>query len=267
MIKIDSVKCIGCGACVEDCFLNEIELKNGVAAPKMRSCMACGHCIAVCPSKAVTLDKHDMSEVIEYSPEKMEIDPEVYLNHLKFRRTVRNFTKGPVTKKQLEMILEAGRFSPTGGNLQNVQYFVSIEEKDKFKDMLLGRLNQLGEIAKETGVNTSWYSNLWLEMYKDYKENGTDRLFFDAPVVIAVASNSSASALISAAHMETMIYSLGLGMLYSGFSVTAIGSSDEIKKYMGIKDTYDVHAVLVIGDPAVEYRNTVPRKPAKVIWK
>lgn len=267
MIKIDSIKCIGCGACVEDCFLNEIELVNGVAAPKMRSCMACGHCIAVCPSKAVTLDKHDMSEVIEYSPEKMDIDPEVYLNHLKFRRTVRNFTSGPVTKKQLDMILEAGRFSPTGGNLQNVQYVVSQKENKKLKTMIIDRLNELGEAAKASGENVSWYSNLWLEMYKDFHEEGKDGLFFNAPVAIAVASNSPQSAIIAAAHMETMVYSLGLGMLYSGFSVTAIGSSEEIQNYLELRKDYQVYAVLVIGDPAVEYCNTVPRKPLKVSWK
>jgi len=41
MIKVDQEKCIGCGACVEDCFPNDIVLKEDKAAPLNRTCIKC----------------------------------------------------------------------------------------------------------------------------------------------------------------------------------------------------------------------------------
>ena len=52
MIHIDSEKCIGCGACVADCFPEALALENGKAILK-GTCIECGHCFAVCPSDAI----------------------------------------------------------------------------------------------------------------------------------------------------------------------------------------------------------------------
>lgn len=46
MFKVDKEKCIGCGLCIKDCFVRDIELIEGKALIKNITCFKCGHCIA-----------------------------------------------------------------------------------------------------------------------------------------------------------------------------------------------------------------------------
>ncbi|MCL6458994.1 MAG: 4Fe-4S dicluster domain-containing protein, partial [Gorillibacterium sp.] len=67
MMIVDEEKCTGCGQCVKDCFLADIELIEGKARIHNVSCMKCGHCIAVCPKNAVTTNDYNMEEVKTYN--------------------------------------------------------------------------------------------------------------------------------------------------------------------------------------------------------
>ena len=207
-----------------------------------------------------------MSEVSELSQINTSVDPDVYLNHLRSRRSIRKFTNEALTEDEVRKIIEAGRYSPTGGNRQNVSYYVSRKNVSGIKNMIYEELKKLGEKAKAEGDKSAVYAGMWLKMYDEYKKNGTDRLFFDAGTVIFISSDSLQSACIAAAHMETMIYSMGLGMLYSGFTSRAVAYSEKLQDYLHLKEGYKVHAVLVVGHSNVQYERTVPRKPADVIW-
>ena len=160
MVKIDTEKCVGCGACAADCFPQELELVDGKAVPRGVNCIACGHCIAVCPTDAVTLAGYNMGEVLECASLPSRLDPQVYLNHLKTRRSIRRFRDVPVTREQLELILEAGRFSPTGGNLQNVSYTVFQKDLPALRTKLIDELKLMGDEAARAGQKISWYSDM-----------------------------------------------------------------------------------------------------------
>ena len=267
MIIFDHKKCIGCGLCVRECFPKAIKIEDKEALfLENHNCMECGHCIAVCPCNAVSIDDLDMSEVLELKNISCGIDPEIYLNHLKARRTIRSFTDKVVSTDQINMILDSGRFSPSGGNRQTVAYHVFRKKIPEFKSLIMAELKAMGDEAQITGVKDSWYSDLWLDMYDSFKTEGTDDLFFNAGTVIVVSSDSPQAAVIASAHMETMVYSLGLGLVYSGFTTRAVNHSIKLQKYLGLRDKYQVWTVLVVGYPKVKYQRTVPRKKADVIW-
>lgn len=267
MIIFDHKKCIGCGLCAQECFPKAIKIEDKKALfLENHNCMECGHCIAVCPCNAVSIDDLDMSEVLELKNISCGIAPEIYLNHLKARRTIRSFTDKVVSTDQINMILDSGRFSPSGGNRQTVAYHVFKNKIPEFKSLIMAELKAMGDEAQITGVKDSWYSDLWLDMYDSFKNEGTDDLFFNAGTVIVVSSDSPQAAAIASAHMETMVYSLGLGMLYSGFTTRAVNHSIKLQKYLGLRDKYKVWTVLVVGYPKVKYQRTVPRKKADVIW-
>lgn len=267
MIVIDSAKCVGCGSCVKDCFPGVIELKEGKAVTVSDRCMECGHCIAVCPTDAVILEGYDMSEVLDCRTVNCHIEPETYLNHLKARRSIRRFLPDAVSREDIEKIIEAGRYSPTGGNLQNVAYYVASDGLPEIRDMIYEELKRMGQEAGAAGGSHAWYGKMWLDMYDSYHSGIDDKLFFNAGTVIFVSAGTPQAGIIAAAHMETLIYSLGLGMLYSGFTARAVEHSQDIQKQLSLKEGYSVYAVLVIGHPDVRYLKTVPRKPADVIWK
>ena len=52
------------------------------------------------------------------------IKPEAILDYLKSRRSIRKFQDKPVTNKHIEMILEAGRWAPSGSNRQPWEFIV-----------------------------------------------------------------------------------------------------------------------------------------------
>ena len=136
MVSIDREKCIGCGACVKDCFPENIFFENGKAEAKGR-CMQCGHCIAVCPVNAVSITNYPQEGIEEYNKENFDISPERLLNFIKFRRSIRHYKNKPVEKEKLERIVEAGRYTPTGSNMQDVSYIVVQENLEKLKSELL----------------------------------------------------------------------------------------------------------------------------------
>lgn len=270
MIMIDESKCIGCGLCAGDCFTKDIDIIDKKAKSKRVRCIKCGHCIAVCPKNAVSLVNYPMHEVLEYEKGAFEINADQYLRSLMFRRTVRQFSKKDVEAKKIDKIIAAGRYSPTGGNLQNVSYQVIRQDVDVLRKMTLDVLYSIANLGSDEKerLNTSWYSDLWTQMYLDYHgAEKRDGLFFDAGTVILVTSKSPQNAWIAAAHMETMVYALGLGMLYSGFFTRAAAYSGAIRDFLKLAPGQEIAACLVIGYPNISYVRTVPRKEADVVWR
>lgn len=60
-VKIDSAKCIGCGACVVECPVEALDLVDGIAHVDPDKCKDNGSCVEVCPTNALSLDKQDGS--------------------------------------------------------------------------------------------------------------------------------------------------------------------------------------------------------------
>ena len=53
-VKVDKKKCSGCGACVEICPVNAIEIKKDKAVVS-DECVECGACVNQCPNEAILL--------------------------------------------------------------------------------------------------------------------------------------------------------------------------------------------------------------------
>ncbi len=53
--KVNTVKCTGCGQCIEDCPVEAITLEEGKAEVQPDVCIDCGVCVAVCPVEAIAL--------------------------------------------------------------------------------------------------------------------------------------------------------------------------------------------------------------------
>lgn len=273
MMNVDKDKCIGCGLCVKDCFVRDIELIDGKAKINNVTCFKCGHCIAVCPKGAVSTDEYSMEDVEEYNKEKFEIDADNLLNFIKFRRTIRQFKNKDVETEKISKIIEAGRFTQTGSNSQNVSYIVVREGIDELKEMALESLNGLGEnILSNLNPQTmpfKRYAQMWMNMYENYKLNptGKEKLFFNAPAIVLVVSDSPVNAALASSNMELMTNALGLGTFFSGFFVRAAQGNKKIMDYLELAQGKEIVTCMVIGYPDVKYSRTTPRKNADISWK
>lgn len=273
MMNVDKDKCIGCGLCVKDCFARDIEIVDGKAKINNVTCFKCGHCIAICPKNAVTTDEYNMEDVKNYNKEDFTVEAENLLNFIKFRRTIRHFKNKEVEVGKLSKIIEAGRFTQTGSNSQNVSYIVVRDGIEELKSMALESLKELGQnIISNLNPQTigfKRYAEMWISMYEDYKanENPKDNLFFNAPTIILVASDSQVNAALASSNMELMTNAVGLGTFFSGFFVRAAQGNKRIMDYLGLKEGQQIVTCMVIGYPDVKYLRTVPRKNPEICWK
>lgn len=271
MIQMNSEKCIGCGLCAKDCVASDLVIENGNASAKNISCIKCGHCIAVCPTNAISIDDYNMADVIDYDKETFDIEPERILNFIKFRRSIRHFKENPVETDKISKIIEAGRFTATGSNSQNVSYVVVRDHITELRSLALRSLNDTAQLAlsqQQPNPASVYYAKKFKSMYEaDLAQPGKeDSLFFHAPAVLLIVSDSPVNAALAASNMELMAVAQGLGAFYCGFFTRAAHDNQEIKKLLGLSAKQEIAVCLVLGYPDVTYLRTVPRKKADVSW-
>ncbi|MGL5312850.1 MAG: nitroreductase family protein [Peptostreptococcaceae bacterium] len=273
MINVNREKCIACELCIKDCPVRCIKLVEGKAEVDNSRCIKCGHCIAICPVRAITTDEYNMDEVKEYNNETFEVNADNLLNFIKFRRSVRNFKSIDVENDKIEKIIEAGRFTQTSTNSQDVSYIVVKDKKEELREMVLESLNTMGQnILNNLSPQTKpfeRYARMWISMYDAYKNkpDAEDRIFFNAPALILVVSKTPINGGLASTNMELMTNALGLGTFYSGFLVRASQGNDKMREFLGLKEGEQIITCMVIGYPNVKYKRTVPRKAAQITWK
>lgn len=269
---VDRDKCIGCTLCKQDCIVSDIEMIDGKSYIKNETCINCGHCIAICPVKAISSDdeeEYSMDDVIEYDKENFDIDPENLMNFMRFRRSVRLFKKQDIEEEKIDKIIQTGKFTQTGGNTQDVSYVIVKDKLQEVRKMVLETLNTRADellLDENTPKQLVTYSNMWKKMYSDFLENpdGEDRLFFKAPLLIVIKAKRVINGALAASKMELMADALGLGTYFSGFLERAVEINPKIGEFLQIGQDEELVACMVIGYSRVKYKRTVPRKDAKV---
>lgn len=278
MINISQEKCNGCGFCVRDCItFHSIALDENKKARKiLPGCNSCYHCVAICPQGAITIDDLELSEKTEYKP---SFTSEDYLDFIKNKRSIRQYRKQDIDRSKIERIIEAGRYSPTGGNRQPVHFLIIT--KDSMKQITELTLKTLKKISDDYDsgdctlnldpTTAKGYTSMWKRMHDNYFENGIDELFFDAPCLILIFGDTKRTAdpktdcVIAACNIGNMAFAEGLGFCYNGFFVRAF-QSEEVRKFLDIDLKYKLYAAMTIGYANVEYSRTVPRIEKEIIW-
>lgn len=77
------------------------------------------------------------------------IEPDVLLNFLKSRRSIRNFQDKTISEKEINMILEAGRWAPSASNRQPWKFIV-IKDRDFINK--IAKVASYGRFIKEASV-------------------------------------------------------------------------------------------------------------------
>ncbi|HBC97167.1 MAG TPA: nitroreductase [Clostridium sp.] len=272
MIKIDTEKCIGCGQCARDCFPMCIEMDGNTAKLNDNYCIKCGHCIAVCPKGAISIDEYNMRDVKKYDEKNFSVDPDNLLNFIKFRRSIRQFKDKKIEQEKIDKVIEAGRFTETGSNAQDVSYIVVRDNLKQLKDLTFENMERIAHSVLESRTAEARlyrrYAKIWIKMCRDYRQNSrNDRIFFNAPAVVVVTALSPVDAALASSNMELVADTLGLGVLFSGFFVRAANESQDIIDFLQVKKRKKIMTCMMMGYPDVRYFRTVPRKQADVIWK
>lgn len=265
MFKIDQNKCIKCKSCIKDCPTKTITFEENSVLINNDNCILCGHCYAICPIDAVISDN---------TPEELKpynISADDFLNFIKSKRSIRQFKNKSIEKEIIEKLVEAGRFTATGRNLQDVRYIAVTDEIETLRELTLKALSSFGkELLKDRENRFSKYAKLFINMYKSYnnsKETFEDRLFFNAPLVLIFVSKDLTNGVLASKNIDNMTTFMNLGGFYSGFFTKACAHNKELRDFLNLKDDEIVSACLVIGYPKISYKRGVSRKKATISWR
>lgn len=264
MVNINIEKCIGCGKCIKVCFPRNIFLENGKAKIK-RECMMCGHCLAICPVSAVTLPDYLSDNIQEYNEETFKITPENLLNFIKFRRSIRDYQQKEIEIEKLKNIVEAIRFTETGENKQGTRCIVIKNKFREFKDITWEGFKNYLENMPSNDPSLRW-KDKWFEKYQEYKEKRpeTDMFFFNASMIMLIIAEDELDGGLAASNAEKMAVAQGLGVLFSSFIKISLNHSNQINKFLGLKNKERIIACMLLGYPKNKYLRTVPRKEKKL---
>ena len=223
MLVCDDSRCIGCGQCARACYSGYLRFEEGRVILPEGLCLDCGHCLAVCPREALTLTGYEAGQVEAYDPARMSVETEKLLGAIRFKRSMRHFSKEAVMREQLEQVLTAARYSPTVGNFQTMRFAVLQTEK---MAVVRQAAKVLYEAKQKDHPETALFKMDTLRMIYEASLRDEDRLFHGAPAVIVVmdkplSAEPGANAYIAASRMELVAQSMGLGSCYVGLFIRA----------------------------------------------
>lgn len=286
-VSVDKDCCTLCGLCIPVCprgILVEGDETVRVTDPAL--CNLCGHCKAVCPEDAPRLPSLNAEEFSPAPSADNLPKPDQLVALFRSRRSTRIYQRRAVEREKLERVLQAGRFAPSGGNQQPLQYVVlhSQERIATVREMAhsalgkrarriqeeMERKREGGEVLSVMDQLLQTYAGRWLRML-DLLKQGTDKLFFHAPTVVICHGSPAIATLevdagLSAMQMVLMAEALGLGTCFCHFLIFSIEESPELRQALQIPEDNKVVVSFMTGYPDVSYTRLVGRNPLKVNW-
>jgi nitroreductase/Pyruvate/2-oxoacid:ferredoxin oxidoreductase delta subunit len=288
--KVDQAKCTSCGDCARVCPGNVLEVRSAQAeVTNAWRCIACGHCVAVCPEGAVTHPEASTAVDLEYGP-RSELSGDDLQQLIRERRSVRVFRNIEVSREQLLAVVEAGRYTPTGGNRQDINYVIlpHAEKVDELRAHVEGFLERTSRLLKNPliapflrmkyGREALDVMRYYVWGYSQYRDIPVDErrraVYFPTPfapsaIVVharsfdAVAGTNCSAALYACA---LKAHSLGLGSCFVGFVPFAANMDKRARAWLRIPQGNQVYGALVVGHPAVTYRRLIERRQQSITW-
>ena len=277
-IQIDKEKCIHCRLCAIECPANTSGDHEIRSNQNSAQCDRCFHCYAICPQNAIQL--HGIKE--ELIPDGQQIDYADLLLLYKKRRSMRKFDQKPVPHDYLKLLTDAARFSPTGGNVQDLSITIidKLETRKELEEKIIAYYDKIIRLlrnpvvryclrfsgdakVKETAKDKGFFTKIE-RIYAQMKE-GDNNIFYDAPLVLLFHTSrllptAFEDCILAAYNLVLAAETLSLGSCFVSLSQQAITSNNKIKQLIGIPRLDQVYAVLVLGYPATRYRRVAPRK-------
>ena len=285
--EINSTECTGCGICVKACPVFTLGMKDGTAVIEHEDwCIECGHCGAVCPVDAVIQKKTVVAPDLIVG-KKPAVSPEVLMQLLRERRSVRSYRQEPIPKEVLEQIINAGRYAPTGSNSQRVHYLIITspdeisELSKKIIDFNAGFFKMIKRkpfalslsifMGRKKVKELLNYSPMIFHCQKRI-EQGEDPMLHNAQALLLVhAEDWDGSPAFNCAaalyHCSLMAHTLGVGVCFNGWVENTVNNNKKVRNWLGIPKDHKCYGAMTMGYQDIKYMRLIERKKPNVQWR
>ena len=171
------------------------------------------------------------------------------LEFIKSRRSTRRYKAKDVPEEQLNQIIEAGRFAPSGGNCQST-HFIVVKNKEILAELANLTQQEFAGMEITPGLYKSIVNSI------NASKKGNYVFHYNAPVLIITANqkdygNNIADCSCALENMMLMANALNLGSCWIN-QLKWLNENSVILEYMkklGMDESERVYGALAVGHP------------------
>ncbi len=270
LMTIDQTLCKKDGICAAECPMAIIKWTEGeYPAPADNAqglCINCGHCVAVCPHGALTLNTLSPQDCLP-----LDTDLKLSLAHtehfLRSRRSIRNFKEMPVEKATMADLIRLASFAPSGHNCQPVHWRV-INGRQRVKELAGLVIDWMTLAQKE---NPALAKAMHLDMIIGAWKLGVDTVTRNAPGLI-LAQGKEANPMapqactIAMTYLDLAAQSFDVATCWCGYFLRAAIAYPPLAEKLGKDQGLKTHGVMMVGYPKFKYHRMPTRKTPKIDW-
>ena len=180
---------------------------------------------------------------------------------LRTRRTVRSYTAEPVSRQELQELIDCAILAPTGMNCQPWAFSVVTrrEVTRRLNDIVVGMLRSPEAQQRMTS-----------ERMKEVVNAPGYDIFYGAPALVVISGDVKVPGAmfdcqLAAENLFLSAHAKGLGTCYMGFLLLA-GALPEVKELLGIPEGFSMMVAAIVGHPDVRPDGPPQRNHARVAW-
>ena len=270
--RVDESRCVGCGACVRDCAFKALRLsaENRPDLANPERCMRCQHCLAICPTGAVSIDGKRAEDSVRTAGLELPSGQAVS-NWIHVRRSTRSFRDEDVERDVLEKVLRDLANSPTGCNARSLT-FTCYPNRESMTGFRRAFIKAIEEHREGNKLLPRWLAVPALQLRK----GEGDMFFRGASGLLIVTSDETnpevktpdVDVVAACTYFEMLANAHGIDTCWCGFLKMVQGEVPELlEKTSGIRRSTPFYAML-FGKSAIKYPRGVQRDDyARIDWR
>jgi NAD-dependent dihydropyrimidine dehydrogenase PreA subunit/nitroreductase len=273
MIIIDASKCGGCGSCVEVCHEDCLSLVDKKVAINYALCSTCTQCIAVCAKQALSWDG---VPPVAFDPSCLP-SPEQLAELFEERRSMRSFTRDKLGRDLLAEIAGYGIDAPTNNYHLRAVVVDDPEIILALDRVVLGYATMIYNTFFRSWLVFNFirlFTTSLLETDKVKMETviarGHNFHSYPAAIIFMISDRPVALSIDSAqfalANMMYYAQSKGIGACLFGPGRLMLDRSKAARKLLGFEKNDHIVGTLLLGYPAMKFRNKVVGKKMIIQW-
>lgn len=271
-ITIDQKKCKRDGFCVKACPESIIAQASPDDLPHFMTdnaayCMMCGHCVAVCPTGALSTDWLRPEDCLPLDPQK-SLTPQSAEQLLRSRRSIRVFQDRPVERDKLETLIEMAGYAPSAKN-QQPWHWIVIEDRAEMRQLTSLVIDWMRSLIQDhpDKIDLPRYSKVVTAW-----EAGQDRICRSAPhIIVAHGARDRVfgpeDCALALDYVELFAPSQGLGTCWGGYFYKAVNMYKPLFEVLAIPAEHQAFGAMMVGYPHIHYLRMPRRNPPRITWR